>query len=172
MVFGRLKDTNGGASTESVQGFNILDRASSTGPTMIVVVDHAAVDSPTTQAAVEQLTAKLGQLPNVVSTVNTYNSPDPRLRATDGSASLIVVTMRKSDDVMAEHTMVDRVRSAVRGQVPGATVTVGGDLAVQRDGMTATQQDLFRGELIALPILLVALFFIFRGWRAAVLPLF
>jgi RND superfamily putative drug exporter len=80
--------------------------------------------------------------------------------------------MRKSDDVMAEHTMVDRVRSAVRGQVPGATVTVGGDLAVQRDGMTATQQDLFRGELIALPILLVELFFIFRGWRAAVLPLF
>jgi uncharacterized membrane protein YdfJ with MMPL/SSD domain len=66
MVFGRLKDTNGGASTESVQGFNILDKASSTGPTMIVVVDHAAVDSPTTQAAVERLTAKLGQLPNVV----------------------------------------------------------------------------------------------------------
>ena len=40
-----------------------------------------------------------------------------------------------------------------------------------RDGNTATQQDLLRGELIALPILLIALFFIFRGWRAALLPL-
>jgi hypothetical protein len=50
-----------------VRGFNIFDKASSTGPTMIVVVDHAAVDSPATRAAVERLTAKLGQVPNVVS---------------------------------------------------------------------------------------------------------
>ncbi len=31
--------------------------------------------------------------------------------------------------------------------------------------------DLYRGEAVALPVLLIALFFIFRGWRAELLPL-
>src|SRR3954447_63997 len=34
-VFGRLKDSNGGSSTESVKGFNILDDATGAGPTAI-----------------------------------------------------------------------------------------------------------------------------------------
>jgi RND superfamily putative drug exporter len=171
MVFGRLKDANGGASTESIKGFNILDKASSMGPGIVVVVDGPPVNAPGTRVAVQRLTTKLATLPDVRSANNAYSTPDPRLRATDGKASLIVLSLRKTDNPMAQHTVVDRARSMVRGQIPGATVTVGGDLAVQRDGMTASQQDLFRGELIALPILLVALFFIFRGWRAALLPI-
>jgi RND superfamily putative drug exporter len=172
MVFGRLTTPNGGASTESIKGFNVLDKAITTGPSIVVVVDGPPVNAPDTRAAVQRLTAKLAALPDVTSAVNAYSSPDPRLRATDGKGSLIVLSMRKTDNVMAEHGVVDQARSAVRGQVPGATVRVGGDLAVDRDGMTATQKDLLRGNLIALPILLVALFFIFRGWRAALLPIF
>jgi RND superfamily putative drug exporter len=40
-----------------------------------------------------------------------------------------------------------------------------------RDEMASSQNDLVHGELIALPILLLALLFVFRGWRAALLPL-
>ena len=71
---------------------------------------------------------------------------------------------------MTRHSDVDQVRDAVNGPVPGATVKVGGELAVIRDQMTATQSDLVKGELIALPILLLALFFVFRGWRSALMP--
>jgi RND superfamily putative drug exporter len=108
----------------------------------------------------------------VTGAVNAYTSPDPRLRARDGHASLIVVSVRKNASMMAQHMAVDAMRSAARGTVPGAQVLVGGDLAVSRDGMAASQNDLFRGELIALPILLIALFFIFGGLRAALLPIF
>jgi RND superfamily putative drug exporter len=66
---------------------------------------------------------------------------------------------------------LDRIRDAVEGQVPGATVRVGGELGVMRDEMATTQRDLFMGELIALPILLVALFFVFHGVRPALVPL-
>jgi RND superfamily putative drug exporter len=72
---------------------------------------------------------------------------------------------------MAMHKDLDRIRDTVKGQVPGATVRVGGDLGVMRDEMATTQRDLFTGELIALPILLVALYFVFHGVRAALLPL-
>jgi RND superfamily putative drug exporter len=121
---------------------------------------------------VQTLTARLERLPQVTRAVNAYTSPDPRLRARDGHASLIVVSVRKNASMMIQHMAVDTMRSAARGTVPGAQVLVGGDLAVSRDGMAASQNDLVRGELIALPILLIALFFIFGGLRAALLPIF
>jgi RND superfamily putative drug exporter len=171
-VFARLKDSNGSSSIESVKGFNIVDDASTTGPGVLAVVDGARVADPGTRAAVERLTARLRGLPHVQTAVNAYGSADPRLRARDGRASLIVMTVRKNDDdPMAMHRDVDRIRDAVKGQVPGARVRVGGDLGVMRDEMMATQRDLFMGELIALPILLIALFFVFHGVRAALLPL-
>jgi RND superfamily putative drug exporter len=39
------------------------------------------------------------------------------------------------------------------------------------DESVSSASDLTRGQLISLPILLVALFFVFRGWRAAILPI-
>jgi putative drug exporter of the RND superfamily len=171
-VFARLKDSNGSSSIESVKGFNLLDDAKSSGPGAVAVVDGARVSDPATRAAVERLTAKLRALPHVQSAVNAYGSRDPRLRARDGNASLIVLSVAKNeDDPMAMHHDVDRMRDEVKGQVPGATIRVGGDLGVMRDEMMATQDDLIMGELIALPILLVALFFVFHGVRAALLPL-
>jgi hypothetical protein len=38
------------------------------------------------------------------------------------------------------------MRSAAYGTVPGAQVQVGDDLAVSRDGMAASQNDLFPGS--------------------------
>ena len=48
---------------------------------------------------------------------------------------------------------------------------VGGELAVMRDSAVTSQSDLFRGELFALPILLLALLLVFRGLRAALMPI-
>src|SRR3954453_15950839 len=171
-VFARLKESNGSASIESVKGFNLLDDARSSGPGAVAVVDGARVNDPATRAAVARVTARLRALPHVQSVVNAYSSLDLRLRAKDGKASLIVLSVAKNeDDPMAMHRDVDRIRDTVRGQVPGATVRVGGDLGVMRDEMMATQDDLILGELIALPILLVALVFVFHGVPAALLPL-
>src|SRR3954471_20468737 len=135
-VFARLKESNGSSSIESVKGFNLLDDAKSSGPGSLAVVDRPRVSDPATRAAVERLTAKLRALPHVESAVNAYSSPDPRLRARDGTASLIVLSVAKNeDDPMAMHRDVDRIRDTATGQVPGATIRVGGDLGVMRDEM-------------------------------------
>jgi putative drug exporter of the RND superfamily len=81
-----------------------------------------------------------------------------------------MVTVRRTDDPMTGHNTVQRVRGVLHNAVPGAVVKVGGELAVSRDQMAATQSDLVKGELIALPILLLALLFVFRGWRSALMP--
>jgi RND superfamily putative drug exporter len=121
-------------------------------------------------AAVQALTGKLEHLPNVTMAVNAYASPNPALRSRDGRASLIVVAIRKDVDMMARTMAVDAMRATARGAVPGARVQVGGELGVMRDGMTSSQRDLMRGEIIALPVLLIALILIFGGLRAALLP--
>ena len=48
MVFGRLHDSNGSTSYESVQGYNIIQKASSMGPTAVVLVKGPPVASPGT----------------------------------------------------------------------------------------------------------------------------
>ena len=171
MVFSRLHDSNGGAGTESVQGSAIVQQASSIGPTAVVLVKGPPVAAASTRASVQALTARLERLPQVTGAVNAYTSNDPMLRAADGHTSVIVVSVRTNAPMMAREMAVDAMRSAAHNAVPGATVQVGGDLGVMRDGMLAVKSDLFRGEALALPVLLIALFFIFRGWRAALLPI-
>jgi len=142
------------------------------GPTAVVLVKGPPAAAPGTRAAVLALTARLEKLPLVTGAVNAYTSPaDPVLRSPDGHASVIVVSVRKSASMNAQMNAVTALRSAARNAVPGATVQVGGDLGVNRDGMAAAFSDLVRGEAVALPVLLIALFFIFRGWRASMLPI-
>src|SRR3954452_19018853 len=66
---------------------------------------------------------------------------------------------------------VTDVRDVLKGSVPGATIKVGGELAVVYDGASTASSDLAKGELIVLPLLLLALLLIFRGVRPALLPL-
>src|SRR5262249_27413346 len=172
VVAARRHDSNGGASYESVQGYNIVQKAASMGPTAVVLVKGPPVAAPGTRAAVQALTARLEKVPQVTGAVNAYTSPaDRALQSPGGQASVVVGSVRKNASPMSQMMVVPALRSASHGAVPGATVQVGGDLGVMKDGMNAAQSDLFRGEAIALPVLLLALFFIFRGWRAAMLPI-
>ena len=66
---------------------------------MVAVVDGRPVDDPATRAAVVRASQSVPALPHVVDVVNAYNASDPRLRATDGRASLIVVTLHETTDM-------------------------------------------------------------------------
>jgi putative drug exporter of the RND superfamily len=169
-VFSRLKDSNTSGS-ESAYGASLLQKADDMGMSATVLVQGPPIDAPATRTAVQALTQKLAHLPNVTMAVNAYTSRDPALRSPNGHASLIVVSVRKDLDMMHQTMAADAMRDAAHNAVPSARVQVGGDLGVMRDGMTSSQQDLMRGELIALPILLIALVFIFGGIRAALLPI-
>jgi len=170
-LFMRLKDSHGGTGTESSQGAAVLDKAMTMGPGAVLLVKGAPVDAPATRAAVQALTVRIDHLPGVAGAVNAYTSSDPRLRAQDGTESLVVVTLRKGVDMMGQRMAVAAMRDAAKNAVPGAQVLVGGDAAVMSEGMTDATNDLVHGEALALPVLLVALVFIFGGLRAALLPI-
>ena len=169
-LFGHLASSFGGSS-ESARGAAILSGASSTGPGAVILVQGAPVNAPATRAGVRALTGKVERLPNVTGAVNAYTSPDPALRARNGRASLIVVSIRKGTSTTDQTQTVDAMRAEAGGAVPDARVQVGGDAAVTTDMNSALHSDLFRGALISFPILLLALLFIFGGMRAALLPI-
>jgi putative drug exporter of the RND superfamily len=170
-LFKHLKAANGAPGSESSRGAAIVDKATGMGPTAVVLVNGPPVNAPGTRAAVQALTAKLERVPNVTGAVNAYTSPDPQLRARDGHASLIVVSLTKGADMMTQNMTVGTMRADAVGAVPGAQVKVGGDAGAMADSMTAPENDLVHASLLAFPILLAALFFIFRGLRAALVPI-
>jgi len=135
------------------------------------VVAVALKNNPAVRQAVLRAAARVAKAGGVNGVVTAYTNGDPMLRSADGLASLIEISTAKTDDMMQMHQEVADVRNVLSGSVPGATVKVGGELAVMRDGAVTSKSDLVRGELIALPILLVALLLVFRGLRAAVIPI-
>jgi RND superfamily putative drug exporter len=169
-VFMHLKESNGSSVTESARGAQLVDDASSHGPGMVAVVDGPRVGDPAVRRAVLAAAARVATVGGVTGVITAYDSPDPMLRSADGHASLVVISTAKTGDMMRTHQEVADVRRVMSGSVPGATVKVGGELAVMRDSAVTSQSDLFRGELIALPVLLLALLLVFRGLRAALLP--
>jgi RND superfamily putative drug exporter len=171
MTFNRLKDSGGNGSSESARGAAIVAKATSMGPTAVVLVKGPPVGAASTRTAVQALTAKLDRVPNVTGVVNAYTSSAAQLRSADGHASLIVVSLRKNITMRPESAAVTAIRADVAGAVRGAQVKVGGDAAFMVDNMNSSTNDLVRGEMIAFPVMLIALFFIFRGLRAALLPI-
>jgi putative drug exporter of the RND superfamily len=169
-VFGKLRDSGGSSSAESVVGFEMVHEGSDSGPGLLVVVDDDTVDDPATVAEIGRAADRLARLGWVRSVDTAYSSDDPHLRSRDGTATLIVVAGAKADDMAAASTRVEAARAALEEEISSAHVTVGGGLAEMAESMESSARDLVRGELIALPLLLVALVVIFRGVRAALMP--
>jgi putative drug exporter of the RND superfamily len=171
VTFNRLKDSGGSGSSESARGAAIIAKATSMGPSAVVLVKGPPMDTPRTRAAVQALTVRLERVPQVTGAVNAYTSRDPQLRSRDGHASLIVVSLAKGITMKPESRALTAIRADAAGAVPGAQVKVGGDAGFMVDNMNSSTNDLVRGEMIAFPVMLIALFFIFGGLRAALLPI-
>jgi len=170
-VFTHLKESNGSSSTESVHGFNLIAKVSTHGGSLVAVIDGARVSDPVVGKAVVAAAHRVSRLTGVTGVVTAYDSTDPRLRSADGRASLMQVETAKTTDMVVSNREVASVRAALDNAVPGATVKVGGGLAVMHDQMMTSESDLVKGEGITIPILLLALLLVFRGFRPALIPI-
>ena len=170
-VFNHLSESQGSASSESVEGYEVMADFAPTQPGVMAVVDGADVSDPAVESAVRDVAREVAALPYVTEVETAYGKHGAMLASRDGTASIITVTLEAEEDMAAAHERIEELREVMHGSVPGAEVLVGGDEPVMRDSMVTTQQDLMQGQMVVLPVLLIALLLVFRGWRAAVLPL-
>ena len=138
------------------------------GPELYAVVDGAPVDDPAVRAGVTAAASDIRAMPGVQAVWDAYGTPDPRLRAEDGMASAVVVVFTPAFDHELDARM-DAVRARLEA-IEAPTVLVGNESMVDDEIGDQAEEDLARGEMIALPIAFVVMVVVFGGLLAAALP--
>ena len=172
-VFGRLSDTGGAADSESVRGFELLQESAETGPRVVAVIDGRPTEDPAVRSAVSAASASLRATPGIQAVLDVYSTPAPQLRATDGRASSVVVDLAKDLPAERQDELVALARDTLHDveRVGGIDVSVGGERLLFQEINQTVERDLARGELLSLPVAMVAMVFVFGGVVAAGLPL-
>jgi RND superfamily putative drug exporter len=130
---------------------------------------HATADQPALSAPVQAVVAALRTRPEVVEVDSFYDGQHPSYVSTDGHSTYISVRLRHQaeDGKLADVRAVEPLLQAGGG----VQTEVGGISAFLRDANSQVEADIVRAEIVSLPVLLVLLLFIFRGFVAAATPL-
>ncbi|MGH9027759.1 MAG: MMPL family transporter [Acidimicrobiia bacterium] len=160
--------------SESHRAGDLLDAELGTSdPNLVLHVtarEGTVVDDADVVAAGTDITDELAAEPGV-SEVTSYWSLDnaPPLRSTDESQALVLAVIEGNDDEVDD--AVDTLAERYTRDTDVITVAVGGIAQVFHQVGEQVEKDLLRAELIAIPITLILLIFVFRGLVAASLPL-
>ena len=170
------KLSNGGfedPSSDGAKATAILNEHFGAGePNVILLVraDGTSVDDPAVAAAGEDVTARLAAADGVSDVVSYWSlgSPPP-LRADDSSSALVLGRINGSEDEIRDR--VDTIRDELTFDDGTIKVGVSGREAVFAEMGETIEKDLALAEMIAFPITLILLIFVFRSVIAAILPL-
>ena len=147
----------------------IADRFGEQATALIVIATDPDGDaaSPEFQATLSESVAALGEEP-VVSEILTYaDVGDPSFISRDGAKTFALV--RLDEEVEAAVDDAEHLASLVDAPA-GVETTVTGIPLVQHEFNEAIEEDLFRAEIISLPIALLILLAVFGTLVGAVLP--
>jgi RND superfamily putative drug exporter len=126
---------------------------------------QASSPVPTRVAAVASI---LRARPEVKSVLDYANTQDAAMISKGGNLTVVVATV---GDVQEKRAVTALQRAIAAQPSLKGNVWLGGPTVADVQIAVASSQDLGRAELFALPFLVLLLFFVFRGLRAASVPL-
>jgi putative drug exporter of the RND superfamily len=160
-------------SSESSQAAELLETHFGGGDPNVVLVataDGAGVDDATVIEAGNDLAARLDAIEGVEQVVSYWSLGGPdSLRSTDGDTALVLARVTGDEEQITER--IGLIKSTLSGEQGPFEVLLGGREAVFDDVGHTIEGDLLRAELIAVPLTLLLLLFVFRGLVAASLPM-
>jgi RND superfamily putative drug exporter len=170
----------GDPGSESFQANDTLLEEFGTGvPNIVLLVtvpdadgpgEEPAVDRPEVQAAGQALTDRLAGTEHVTNVVSYWSiGNQPPLRSEDGTRALVIGRIAGTEDEVDDR--IAEIGPEFHGDIAGLEVEVTGFAEVFRQVGEQIETDLLRAEMIAIPITLLLLLFVFRGVVAAALPL-
>jgi RND superfamily putative drug exporter len=140
-----------------------------------VAIPHSSVEDPALREWLAAVTERLRALPQVAR-VGPNPDLDPRLRAADGHALMVLVSLRAkaAPEAQAAVPIVRAALAPLRARLltldADARVAVTGDAAVNYDVNSASAQGGDHAEKRALPLTLIILLIAFGTVAAALLP--
>jgi RND superfamily putative drug exporter len=159
-----------GPGTESGRVTERLDDLATTGGEIAIIADGIDIDDPVVVASLAAGLERIAAIDGVIAVADPWSTGSDALRASDGRAALVVVTIIGGLDEDTEIELAQEI-SAVARDLDAPEVLVGGNVLVGEQFATASENDLLRGEAIALPIAFLAMIFLLGGLRAAGMPM-
>jgi len=163
-------DFGAGTTTESGRVAQRLDDLAETGGQIAIVADDIDVDDPAIQHDLRAGLSRIAALDGVLDVADPWSIGADALRATDGRAALVVVTLAGDLDEEGELALAHRVEDLAH-RLDAPEVLVGGDVLVSETFATASEKDLLKGEAIALPIAIIAMVVLLGGVIAGGMPM-
>jgi uncharacterized membrane protein YdfJ with MMPL/SSD domain len=138
------------------------------GYEVVVRTPASITESSPLPPRVATVVALLRARPEVKSILDYANTGDRTMISTNGQFTVVVATV----GAVQEQKAVTALESAIAAH-PSLTgnVWLGGPTVADVQIAVVSSQDLGHAELFVLPFLILLLFFVFRGWRAAAIPL-
>ncbi|MEM7140688.1 MAG: MMPL family transporter, partial [Actinomycetota bacterium] len=141
-------------------------------PSTVLIIDAGpALDDPATAEAIAEVDREMSTVDGVIEVMTWWELGQPDLlRSLDGEATLAFVTVDPDLADDESDDLVEQLRSDY-SQVGDIEISFGGIAPVFAAVNQQIADDLVVAQMIALPITLILLLFIFRGLVAAGLPL-
>ena len=177
-VFGNLK--GGGydnPNSDSALVQEILESEFGVDPVELIVLvdlpgqaDSMTASGPEFFPLVQDLTDEIADIEGVESAVNYYMLGSPlQLKSEDGKLIYLLVDL---DNSANQAPIVKQIVDDYTGDYRGAEVHVSGFGAVTKAINEQIESDIIRAEIVAVPIVIILLLFVFGSLVAAGLPLF
>ncbi|NJM46362.1 MAG: MMPL family transporter [Alkalinema sp. RU_4_3] len=118
---------------------------------------------------IESLLDRVARLPEVESV--TRSEKHPKFRP-GYFTQYHLVGLKSGPGLPSKNDTIDRIEDLFKRDIsPDLTVYVTGRAVVDRDAQRISKADLGRAELVALPLTLITLLFVFGSWVAAAIPI-
>ena len=173
-VFARLDASRASDRLESVQALDVIGDNATYGARVLGLVDDVPIADPAVRARIRAAAAEVARVPHVGRVVDPYAGARAGLVATDGRGGVVVVDLDRTISGAERDEAIDAAAARLRQlerEIPGATVTIGGNPLLNREINEQVQADTEQAEVVSLPITLIVMVVIFGGLLAALLPL-
>jgi len=173
-VFAGLEASRASDRLESVRAFDVIGDNARYGARMLGLVDDVPIADPAVRARITAAAADVARIPRVGRVVDPYAGARAGLVATDGRGGVVVVDLDRRITGRERDAAIDAAAARLRrlaGEIPGASVQIGGNPLLNREINAQVKADTERAEAVSLPITLIVMVVIFGGLLAALLPL-
>jgi uncharacterized membrane protein YdfJ with MMPL/SSD domain len=156
------------AGSGSVRARELVAEASGIDPgnSVLALVRLPAVyGAPSASRVISAVEAKLSRDPAVVAVLDATTARNPAMIAADRRSTYALAVLRPLDDKQQE----DAGRRLLAAFAGNPRVTLGGNPVANHEISTTIERDLRHAELVAVPLIVLLSFFLFRGFVASLL---
>src|SRR5829696_7914842 len=159
--------------SESARGMEVLTEKFGHGDMDVTFVVRSSVDvlDPAAARAGRRLVEDIKSAPHVSGVVSPWDASarSAGLISEDGKTAVVIAQITGGENNAPKYGKA--VADQVSGEHDGLTVLAGGTAMVTSEINEQSEKDLLVAELIALPLTLIVLIWVFGGLFAALLPL-